>query len=287
VVIGTAPLIVQAEGVSFENIDFVVSRKRLDPSSEGNESATALVQLLAARAEFIGCSFQSEVGIGGARVAIAWTWHAKRASEPADGLPEVGRLRLSDCVLRQVAAGIHCRSEDSLELSLSNTLHLGPGPMLDIGSTSALDKQLDIKLNHCTLRQAASLIDVAMAASGAAPSLVIEASDCVLAPQPGGCLIRGFAPQQPEKLWKAILWSGAGTLLPGGTQFAFWYDAEGAAQQVADREISIQGIVASDFQFSDDADAGAGASEIKSWSAPLRSEHPPGIRAPSLSFPSE
>ena len=96
-------LAVQADRVSFENVDFV-AEERTDRRANGNERSGALVRLLAAECEFVGCSFQSASGSPELSAAIVWQYAS--AQRPAAVALPSGRIRMKNCVFRRVGVGI-------------------------------------------------------------------------------------------------------------------------------------------------------------------------------------
>ncbi|MGA2258029.1 MAG: protein kinase, partial [Thermoguttaceae bacterium] len=71
IVVPREGLAVQADRASFENVDFVVE-ERADLRTIRDEASPALIRLLAAECEFMGCSFQSATGSPELSAAIVW-----------------------------------------------------------------------------------------------------------------------------------------------------------------------------------------------------------------------
>jgi hypothetical protein len=109
----------------------------------------------------------------------------------------------------------------------------------------------------------------------------------VLAPEGAkhAALIRLAGAARPEPILAALDWSGQGSVLAAETQFVAWYDGDGRRHAIDDRLVTIDGLVRTDFEFAAPTATTAAACEIVRWSAPLRSDEPPGVRAASLVLP--
>jgi hypothetical protein len=269
---------VTVEGVRFERIDFVAA---MPDSMRPVEESRAMVELAAQGAEFVGCTFQPLNEREGSWAAASWSGAAAENSAPA-------RLNFVDCVFRGVRIGVDCRLDGALLVDFKNTLHLGAGPLCRLRRLPAVDQAMLFRLRRCTLRGAASLLDLpSREVEGEPGEISIEATACVLAPEgeKHAALIRLAGAARPEPILQALDWSGQGSVLAAGTQFVAWYDADGRRHAIDDRLVTIDGLVRTGFEFAAPTATTAAACEIVRWSAPLRSDEPPGVRAASLVLP--
>jgi hypothetical protein len=141
---------VTVEGVRFERIDFVAA---MPDSMRPVEESRAMVELAAQGAEFVGCTFQPLDERGGSWAAVSWSGAAAENSTSA-------RLNFVDCVFRGVRIGVDCRLNGALLVDFKNTLHLGAGPLCRLRRLPAVDQAMLFRLRRCTLRGAASLLDL-------------------------------------------------------------------------------------------------------------------------------
>ena len=89
--------------------------------------------------------------------AVRWT-HPGAAADAALSLP-AGRIQFSNCVLRDVAAGVDCRTIGSLAVEMSNVLHLGGGPLVRLDHLPRPDEPTRIILSQVTLRDSGPLLE--------------------------------------------------------------------------------------------------------------------------------
>src|SRR5208337_2950608 len=89
IVVPREGIAVQANRVSFENIDFV-PEGRSNTGAIGDRAPGAIIRLLAADCDFLGCSFQSAGGAPELSAAIVWQ-HASSQPTAAASLPS-GRI---------------------------------------------------------------------------------------------------------------------------------------------------------------------------------------------------
>ncbi len=269
------------------------------------------MRLLAGRVEFRGCSFRCVVeGDGGGRKrasdnasaaslpptsvplapvpAIRWI-HPAQIDPSETSLPS-GRIRLADCVFDRVGAGLDCRTVGALGIELTNTLHLGPGPLLRLDHCPRSDEPLSLSLSQVTLRDSGPLLECLAPQSdpgkgdspifadtkiGTVPEIAVQATACVFAPQSGEPLVRcgGIS---PERLRGGLRWSGQGSLVTPQTPILNWRGPDGP-HTVDESVLSIAGLVRSEVEFAGSASSDPAASRIVRWQAPLQSANPPGI----------
>lgn len=284
VLVPRAGLLVDQQDVRFEGIDFIYDHSL--PAPGASDSPAAVVDLRSGRAEFRGCSFRSTRPMSAAAVsplpaAIRWT-HPARADDSALSLPS-GRVRLSDCVLRGVWAAMDCRTAGALAVELTNTLHLGTGPLVRLDHCPKLDEPVLITLAQVTLRGGSGLLECDCRQVEDQPGEIsIRSSRCVFAPGPASALLLFGGRESPDLLVGRVQWTGQGTLVTPEAVVAAWREADGRQQGLDDSRVSIAGVVRSRLGFSGVAESGPGASRIIRWQAPLRSPDPPGIDPAAL-----
>ena len=175
-----AGLVVDKENVRFENIDFVW--RHASAADDAKTAEPAMVQLLASRAEFRGCSFQCEEmgtcprfrhplgasGAGRRRGNVA-------AQRPAPTGPTV-------CCTAS-ASGLDCRTVGALAIELKNVLHLDAGPLVRLDHCPRSDEPVSIVLSQVTLRGGGPLLECLAAARRATAGRNRRAGDrlCVCA----------------------------------------------------------------------------------------------------------
>ncbi len=144
---------IDVDDLSFENIDFVRAgaATNLDTADP-----PALIDLNAARAVFQGCSWQVAGPQNGRGAAIAWQPQAVGGS---NDMLVTGKIALRDCLLRGVGAGVRCAGRSTLVIELENTLHLGPGALIQLEHPPSADEALLISASHLTLRDARALVE--------------------------------------------------------------------------------------------------------------------------------
>jgi hypothetical protein len=280
IVVPREGLAVEAERVSFENVDFV-AEERTDRWAGGEAGARALIRLLAAECEFAGCSFQSANGSPELRSAIVWQ-HASVEGSAAAALPS-GRIRIRDCVFRRVGMGIESRVHGAIVLEIVNTLHLGPGPMIRLNHAPSADEPVSIHLAQVTLREADALLDCRCSElHDPAGEINIEASGCVLAPHAQAALLLLTADQFPRPLLHELKWTGQGSVVAGQVVFGQWCGRDGQRQTLDDTTISIDGLVRGEVQFAGKFDGDPANSQVVNCPAPLQGSESAGAAVRAL-----
>jgi hypothetical protein len=276
VVVPAGGLVVDAEDVRFENVDFV--GRRSGPAGQTRDAA--LVRLRALKAAFVGCSFQSS-GVGkplAERLPAAIHWVGRPASAEAElGLP-TGELALARCVFSRVSSAVHCDAEAALVFDLTEVLHLGPGPLIVLEGIPQADEPISLAMTHLTLRGAAGLLECRYAElAEEAGRLAIQASECAFVPAAGSGLFRFKGPAHPAALLEGLDWSGHGSVLALDAPLALWEAGPGRVLAAPEELIQVAGLVRTQVGFAGDAEGEPQASRIVRWQVPLRSTDPPGI----------
>ncbi len=275
-------LVVQPEGLRFQDIDFI-----WDDSGQGGsvpESEAAVIHVLAARVEFRGCSFQAAATADGCPVAVRWS-HPEDRNRAGLSLPS-GQVRLGDCVFRRVAAGVACQTLGALAVEMANVLDLATGPLVRLDHWPQPDEPVLVRLSQVTLREAGPLLDCRYGRIGDRPgTLSIQANGCAFVPRPEAALLSFRGPASPEPLLGAVRWNGQGSLVSPDGIIAAWEGPEGELRRLDDASISMAGLVRSEVRFAGAAGAGPEASQIVRWQVPLRSPNPPGVDPQTLDWP--
>lgn len=298
-----AGLVIDKEDVRFENIDF---RWDHAPPKDIRTRSLAIVQLLAGHAEFRNCSFQSvqEADSNGQNnfaersispslppnsaplpVGIRWI-HPAKADQSETSLPS-GQIRLIDCLFVGVNAGIDCRTIGALTVELTNSLHLGPGPLVRLDHCPQSDEPVSLSLSQVTLRGTGPLLDCLAQRTEQQPGdITVAATACVFAPRPDEPLVCYRGTALPERLPRGLRWTGQGSLVTPNVPILAWQGPEDRPQLVDESSLSIAGLVRSDVEFAHEPSADPAASRVIRWQAPLRSTNPPGVDPAPLPFSS-
>jgi hypothetical protein len=279
VLVPVGGLLVSAEKVRFENIDFLWKH--------AGTGVAAIIQLRTGHAQFHGCTFQAATGTPAPPAAIAWTHPADRA-RAALSLPS-GHLGLSDCLFHGVATAIDCHTLGALRVDISNTLFLGNGPVLRLDHCPKLDEPLTLGLARVTLRGTGPLLhcghgegDRVAKDSPAAGEIAVQADACVFAPAGGQAILLLEGPAAPERVLQAVRWTGQGALVLPETAMVAYRGPDGRQRVLDDASVSMAGLVRSAVDFADRAENGPAASRVLRWQAPLQSADPPGADVDSL-----
>ncbi len=282
VVVPNSGFAVRPENVRFENVDFIGDQGAA-PAAVSGESV--LLDLQASRTEFRGCSFQSAVASSAAPAAIRWT-HPVERGQLELALPS-GRLRLSDCVFRHVAAAVACRTVGAVTVEIANSLHLGNGPMVQLDHAPRLDEPTAISLSSVTLRGPGPLWECRYKAIEDQPGNVTIQSDGCAFVMPGqAALLRFVGPKSPDRLLRNVQWTGQGSLVSPVAVIAQWAPPGARALTLDESAVSIAGLVRSEAAFAGPAEEGPAASRLVDWQVPLRSPNAPGIDPRRLFWPS-
>ncbi len=283
-VVPRSGLVIDKEGVRFENIDFVGS-----PTAAQNEAGateSALVQLYVSRAEFRGCSFQGGAAVTGraerghlatfAPAAIRWV-HPAGADDADISLPS-GRLQLADCVFYRVCAGVDCRTAGARAIELGNTLHLDAGPLVRLDHWPRLDEPVSIALSQVTLRGGGPLLDLPAPHVEEQPGeIAILSIACAFVPETGEPLVRFRGSAPTGRLLAGVRWTGQGSLVAPRVPVFAWREPDGRQQTADESALSIAGLVRSEVAFAGRSSGDPAASRLVRWQAPLQSPNPPGI----------
>jgi eukaryotic-like serine/threonine-protein kinase len=271
-------LVIEPDGLTFENIDFI---------GDSSGEIDALLRLRARKVTFRGCSFESapssEGDLASTSFPVGLAWEGELGT--ADDLA-TARLELRDVVFRRLSAAIRAPLNDGLVAQLTNVLHLGPGPLVAVERFPSADSLLALALTRITLREAAAVIDLSYDDLGSAGGqITVQASDCafILPPAAGLLVYRGE--EKPGPLLTQLHWTGQGSVLSRQARLALWRTAAGVMRAAAESAVPIEGLVRTDVGFAGPIEAEPAQSRIVRWQAPLRSPQPPGIDDRTLPQP--
>ena len=280
IVVPREGLAVEADRVAFENVDFVPEERR-DQRAVQNEAFPALIRLLAAECEFVGCSFQSANGSPDLSAAVVW--QQAGVQRPAAGALSSGRIRMKNCVFRRIGVGIESHVQGAIALEIANSLHLGPGPMIRLTHAPAADEPLRITLSQVTLREADALLDCRYGElPDPAGEISIEASGCVLAPCAQAALLFLTSDASPQPLLHEVKWTGQGSVVAGQVVFGRWSGRDGRRQTIDDATISIAGLVHGEVEFAGRFDGEPANSQVVNCQAPLQDSQSAGAATRDL-----
>ena len=277
-----AGLVVRAEGVRFENIDFVWG-DTASPNSSA-EGEPAILHVLASRADFRGCSFRAAETAGRGPVAIRWTHPADRTR--AEMTLFSGQLQLSDCTLGHVGGGISCETLGAPAIQMANVLYSGAGPLVQLDHCPQPDEPVLVGLSNVTLRDAGPLLECRYRRIPDQPAPIsIQAGGCALVTRPDAALLSFIGPVRPERILSKIQWTGQGSLVLPDAVVAAWQKPEGDIQVLDDALVSIAGLVRSKVEFAGPLEMGPEANRIVRCQVPLRSASLPGIDPQAIAWP--
>jgi len=280
IVVPRGGLAIIEEDVCFQNLDFVAAiEDRQAAAAEGG-----ILRVQASRVEFRGCSFQAAGSSSTPPAALVWS-HPARQEASEISLPS-GQVRLSDCVFRRVDAAVRCRTIGAVAVEMTNSLHLGEGPLVHLDHAPRLDGPIVIELSAVTLRDSGPLLRCDYQRLEEQPGpIAIQSSGCVFATAEQAALLSFAGPKAPQRLLGAIQWTGQGSLLSSQTVVAQWRQPDGRTVALDDAAVSIAGLARSPLSFAGLAENEPSASRVVRWQGPLRSTAAPGVDPTTLFWP--
>ncbi len=267
--------IVDVEDVRFENIDFVLDGMA---NNGGDSESSAIVRLLASRAEFHGCAFRCKTPQNNAFSGIsAVCWQYPNQADPAGVALPNGRVRFVDCFFDRTGVGVDCRTVGALGIELTNTLHLGPGPLVRLDHCPRADEPLSLGLSQVTLRDGPLLEILGSRVETQPGEITVNATACVFALNAKEPLMCFHDAAISERFVRALRWAGQGSLVTPRSPILAVRNSSNHVEIVDESSLSIAGLVRSEVEFAGDASGGAAASRALRWQAPLQSANPPGV----------
>ncbi len=210
-------------------------------------------------------------------------------------------MRLVDfqnCVLVGDAAGVYVGGRVE-HLAFSNTLKLGAKGLLQIAVPEVNGRTLRLSFSHVTLRRSGPLIKLlwpprvaqTFLPDSLAFQLKIKASLCVfdVSADSPTALIEWLGPAPATDWGKQIKLLGGGSLIPVSVPLLGTVSlSSGEFQEAGSSKLAVEGLFASEFQFTGSPSLDWSSSQLASWNVPLPASQPPGINAEQLpTFPKQ
>ncbi len=267
-------LVIEGSQIQFEGIDFVWPPAGSEPLPGTQSSALLILRVESAR--FIGCRFRAF----GKHSATAIRWQGGLAGGLAT-LP-TGHLEINRSVLENVT-GVQVQTYGAMSIRATGTLHLGPGPLVQLTRCPGADEPLAVNLERSTIRGANAVLECRYRKVIANPAAVsLESRDSVFAGD--GALLAFEGPDPSEDWLPAFRWRGQGSVLEDRMAELRWRDPRGTEQPLDNARLSIEGLVRSALEFAGPPGAGPAASRLIRCQAPLRSAELPGIQGSALPY---
>ena len=267
-------LVIQGRQIQFEGIDFVWPPAGTEPLPGTQTSALLIMRVESAR--FVGCRFRAF----GKHDATAIRWQGAIVGGLAT-LP-TGHLEINRSVLENVT-GVQVQTYGAMSVRATGTLHLGPGPLVQLTRCPGADEPLALNLERSTIRGASAVLECNYRRVESNPAAVLlESRDSVFAGQ--GALLAFEGPDPSEDWLPAFRWRGQGSVLEDSMAEMRWRDLNGQEQPLKYNRLSIEGLVRSALEFAGPAGAGPAASRLTRCQAPLRSAELPGIQGGALPY---
>jgi hypothetical protein len=267
-------LLIQGKSPHLSGIDFVFRDPKLPDTLDG--SGLSLVRTEASILTFEGCTFTSSGGTSVLPAAVAWS-DSDHATSTIRGLP-TGRIRFQDCVFEGVAAGVDADRQGCVVVEIKNSLHLGPGPLVQFSNWPEADSPAFVALTECTLRECAGAIRVQKHQPPFPGRMVVRANSCVFDPWAESGLVEVADPPMAETARRSLEWGGDGSILSQDAPFLTARSRSADDSLVTEEGFDVAGIVRGRFEYIGSAEEGYQASQVLNWTAPLQSDLPPGIR---------
>jgi len=272
VLVPLSGMVITADSVRFENIDFLWRGRAtvIAPSDE-----QAIIDQRAPHTEFVGCTFHALPTDSESPTAIRLS-----GTRQLTTLAPALRLKLERCVFVGAACVIDCPSRAPVSIEIHDSLYLGTGSLVRFSTSRPIDAPAAIELDHVTLRGATSVVKINCDEPTDTPAQIsITAKDSVFAPADRGALVMLSGSRDPRKAsaaLKALEWSGQGSLLTPQIPIACWQSG-GQREELPEDSLAVEGLVASAFEFSGPTGSDPATSQVHRWLAPLTSDEPPGI----------
>lgn len=259
--------------VRFENIDFLW-RGRSAVIASPDEYA--IVDQRTPHCEFVGCTFHVLSSDGDARPTAVRLSGARRSTTLAPAM----RLKLDHCAIDGAASALTCASPGPVSIEIHDSLFLGDGSLIRFPAARPIDAPAAVELENVTLRGATSVVEINCdEPMDATAQISVTAKDSVFAPGDTGALVIFKGERDPRKAsgpLKALEWSGQGSLLAPQIPIACVQHG-GQRDELPEDDLTVEGLVASAFEFCGPVGSDPATSQVRKWLAPLTSDQPPGI----------
>jgi len=228
-------LVVAADEIAFENVDFIAG----EPLLPGR----AMLTLHGAQTTFDGCTFDGgNAESSSLPLAIAWN------REPGGPDSISGELEIRNTTFNHVATAVGCRVVESMTCRLDNVLHPGPGPFVELDRPPEADEAVTLTLSHVTVRGASSVLSVGCdRLPRQLGQLDVEALDCAFVLRSAAALIVYHGPVRPGPLLAGLHWTGQGSVLSTRSRMALWRMPEGRMLAAHEKAVPIEGVVRGDI----------------------------------------
>jgi eukaryotic-like serine/threonine-protein kinase len=271
VIVSGRPAVLAVEGVTFENIDFVLGGSRSSDASGG----VAILVVAAARAGFRQCTFEVRSEEAGPSTAIAWRGPPRSTRAAADWQ---GRLTLDRSSVRGFTTAIQCPMAQRATVELTDSLLVDCDSVVRLGRAPRGDEACEVWLSHVTARETGPLVRIDYEELPAAVGqLTIIAQESTLAPRRDEPLVLFAGPAAPDPLIAALEWQGQGSLVTPETTIAGSRFGDAQLERIADDELTVDGLVRSQVGFAGQSLKISADSQTIRWQAALQSSEPPGI----------
>jgi hypothetical protein len=204
-------------------------------------------------------------------------WQVPNQADAAGVALPNGRVRFADCFFDRTGVGVDCRTVGALGIELTNTLHLGPGPLVRLDHSPRADEPLSLSLSQVTLRDGTLLEILGPCIEKQPGEIAVNATACVFAPNATEPLMRLHGDAISERFVRALRWTGQGSLVTPRSPILAVRNSSNRVEIVDESSLSIAGLVRSEVEFAGESSGGAAASRAVRWQAPLQSANPPGV----------
>ncbi len=268
-----------AEQLILENVHFVYT-------GEGNKTQQQkpLAALLLVQSQDIalfGCSFRSEQSFSQNKhllqpLSVAW--------RPIEANDNGSRRIIVERTIFANGSALFLQSSPQ-SFSAKNCLKTGKGSFLVLGHPPQKGKVVQYRLNRVTLRDATALLETGFTSQhDQIGQTVVEMNQSVFQLNKKEGTLFLFSSREFPKQWiKKYEVTGEGTLAGNNLSIAKWYETTTKKKRELDSQnMSLEGLVGGDFQFTGDNINQPADCVVKKWQAPLRSAQPPGINAKHL-----
>lgn len=270
ILVGDQPLRFWAEQLILENIEVRFARdggkKRRQATALPGSLLVVEAQSLAARQ----CTLVTADEEDGA--AIVWSPLDADSAAPQ-------RLWVAESVFAGAGAAICAQGQPRL-LAAECVLKLGPGPLFELVPPPGTNPSGDVQLRRTTLRDAGSVIRIVWPPGERSEfQLPLSFDDCVLdITADASAIVEFVADTVPSDWQRRLRIGGENSLIRPGTPIAALKSPAGAGvKELAADQVSIDGLLAEDFDFDGAADGDARHSAVSRHRGHGRSLQPPGI----------
>lgn len=197
------------------------------------------------------------------------------------------RIDISDCAFQTPGVALWS-AEMPHQFSMENCLKAGIGPCVAISPRASLHPS-QWTLNNVTLREAGALLRLAghFADQATAPTIEMNANDCVFAGGSGMSLIELQSTSVRENAASVVRFRGTGCVISAGANMVVACTSPASPKNpIADADEQFEGIIVSDLIFAGSLNGSASQSRLENLTAPRSSaQRPPGVDVSQL--PSE